>query len=132
MSVKLQCVDCERIINAPDDYDRNSVCKECQGELVDMSEESSEDSEEDSDTYECDNCGEDVDISDGAALFIRDSDDNLQYSFCDRCHSKACKNRGSVVVKEKVVERPVEKIVYVKVDENNNPIESDFENSRFD
>ncbi len=108
--VKMQCDDCGRTVTVTQDIaDDNPQCKECGGEMSEINplETESEDELE----VTCDVCERDLQIAEEFVEF-----EDVEYVICKRCIDKEYPRESKVEYKEKIIERIVEKPVYLNKD----------------
>lgn len=122
--VKLICQDCGRTVRAPQDYDPASVCRECQGELLDESESTyeEEDSEDEDETEDSEGI-ETEEVFQCVKCQSYFPEDEL-ISYCKPCHTKTMKT----LIVEKIVEKPI----YYSPSHPQQPPMSINDKSRFD
>lgn len=131
-----KCHDCDRIASSPKELQPPVTCKKCGSEMElvsnDESEETDEEEDDDGEVYTCDVCDESFGENDDD-LIAFDND----YNICKECIDAEYPRQKEVVYKDRVVEKIVEKLVTKPVIESVSKTESkvnvDFmQKSRFD
>ena len=134
--VKIQCDDCERIVEVDKDWDSTSTCMKCGGYFSELDSNNKKIDEDSEDTYSCDCCGEEYIEKDGIPFYEdEDSKENndITIFICKDCYKRTVKDKmlNQPIIKEKIVEKIVEKPIYIKVDSEGKPIQQQTNNIIF-